>query len=264
MEKFVITTDRHVGWEKRRIRGKLQTCPTHDPRLANNVVEFIKDFKPDHFYDLGDWLNMSPVSRHNRNKPRLTEGFSLKREYDYANQYQFVPLEEALPEHCTRTILKGNHEFWIELLKDEHPELDDLLDPYLYLDLEARDWRIIEYGDSVKISKKLYATHGDNLRSSAMYVAGSLMKNYPGKNVVSGHFHTAQMLTSKSLATETSHVTYTLPMMGDPNAEYISRAPSQGVQGFAYGYIHNSSGMFNLYPVMATNGKFAIEGKLYG
>lgn len=260
MKKFVALFDRHYGWEKRRINGRLQTKSTHDQRLFNNALEFVKDFQPDIVVDGGDGFNMSSVSRHNRGKPRLTEGFSLKKEYDYAYRYQIQPLEEATPR-AQHIMLKGNHEYWIELLMDEHPELEDLIDPYTYLNL-PENWEIVEYGDVKKLSSKLYVCHGDNMRFTGIHRAAALLRSYQ-RNIICGHFHTAQTFTDKSLANEHSHIAICAPMLGDPQAEYIRRAPSSGIQGFVYGYIQ-PNGNFNAYTVIATGGRFTVEGKLYG
>lgn len=260
MKKFVAMFDRHYGWEKRRIKGQLQTAATHDQKLFNSVLAFIKDFQPDILVDGGDGFNMSSVSRHNRGKPRLTEGFSLKQEYDHAQRYQIGPLVEATP-NARRVMLKGNHEYWIELLMDEHPELEDLIDPYSYLGL-PNHWEIVEYGDVTKLSSKLYVCHGDTLSFSGIHRAASLLRSYQ-RNIICGHFHTAQTFTSKSLANEHPHIGICAPMMGNPQAEYIRRAPSSGIQGFIYGYIQ-PNGTFNAYTVIATNGRFAVEGNLYG
>lgn len=262
MQKFVAVFDRHYGWEKKWVKNKFVTQPTHDQKLFNVVMSFVKDFKPDIFIDGGDGFQMSPISRHNKNKPRLIETkYPLKKEYDLGLRYQIEPMEQAVGSNCKKVMLKGNHEHWAELLVDENPQLEGLLEPYNYLKIPERGWEVVDYGDVYKVSSQLYVCHGDNLSPSAAYTAASLLKNY-GKNIIAGHSHTAQMHTAKSLANEHAKVAYSVPMLGNPNFEFIRRSPSAGMQGFIYGYIL-PNGNFNAYTVIATNRKFVVEGKLY-
>ena len=262
MRKLVALFDRHYGWEKKRIGGKLQNSATHDQKLFNNVLEFIGDFDPDILIDGGDGFNMSPISRHTRSRPRLVEGFSLKREYDEAWKNQLGPLTKTVREDCKKYFLKGNHEYWVEILLDENPTLEGLLEPHSYLDLEGNGWEVVEYGGIVKVGSKLHVVHGDNLRFAGIHRAAALLRGY-NKNVLCGHFHTAQMFTNVSMANEHPYMALTAPMMGNPDVEYLNRKPSSYVQGFVYGYIQDN-GNFNLYPVIATKGKFVVGGKLYG
>jgi hypothetical protein len=53
-----------------------------------------------------------------------------------------------------------------------------------------------------------------------------------------------------------------VPCLGRLNPAFLQDAPSRWIQGFLYGYIHRD-GTFNDYVVVATNGRFVVNGKVY-
>ncbi len=260
MKKVVMFFDTHFGWEKSSIGGKHKTLPTHDIRVFNAALKFVKDFKPDIFIMGGDNHNMSFISRHNRGKPRLVEGFSAKREYNESDRQIITPLENILPKGCDKIWMLGNHEYWVEVFLNENPSLTGIIEPQEYLRLHDRGWKIIDYGGVVKLGK-LNVIHGDTIRSAAKYRAARILEQY-GRSVASGHAHTAQIHVSTSMADGDSHISYIIPMMGNPNPAYQSNAPNNSVQGFGYAYIL-PNGNFNLYPVIVSNSQFVAEGKEY-
>lgn len=260
MKKFVAGWDAHIGWEKHRVDGQLVTWPTHDEHALTLFKKFVGDFEPDLILLGGDNLNCSFISRHNRAKPRLVEGFSAIAEYKEADRLLYSPLDQLAKPGCKKVTLAGNHEYWIEMFLDENPSVEGLLEPDEYLKLDERGWGQVDFGRKFQYGK-LYFSHGDVPRTGAMYVAKKFVEAY-GKSIAFGHYHTSQSHVGTAMADNENHVAIAVPALCRPGHEYAMDAPSNQVQGFLYGYTWGD-GSFNAYTVIITDGKFAAEGRLY-
>ena len=264
MTTFVALFDLHFGWEMRRVNGTLRKAATHDLKLFNAVMEFIGEFKPNVLILGGDNLNASFLSRHNRSKPRLVEGFRAMDEYEAFDEKMLQPLEKVLNKTAHKLFLLGNHERWIEDFLDENPTVEGIIEPKSYLKLAERSWEVIDYGKLFKLGK-LYFAHGDAIRTAAKHRAATLLGSYQ-RNIITGHAHTLQVHLSTGLQDGQPHASWIVPMMGVTNPDYLKGAPTNWAQGFVYGVVW-PNGNFNVVPVIATNGKFAASAarlKLYG
>lgn len=260
IKRFACGFDAHIGFERKRINGKVQTTITHDPKVLDIHLQFVKDFKPDVYVAGGDNLNMSFISRHNNGQPRLVEGLRAEDEYQLADKIYFKPLDKLLGK-ATKIILPGNHEAWIEQFLDKFPQLEGLLEPEKYLRLAERNWQVQDYGAAYKLGK-LYIVHGDSVRSAAKYRAATMLAKYK-KNILSGHVHTSQTHIETAIADEQPHMSIVAPMLGALKPHYLNGNPTNWVQGWTYGYVL-SDGQFHIYTAIVVDSKCVVEGKIYG
>lgn len=104
-EEHTITASGH------RKRGLILPCkhvPFHNVRQFAAELELIEHIQPDFLILEGDFMEVFCVSSHNKGQwsiPVLT----LQQEYDETNLVLNM-LDQALPDHCEKIYIAGNHE----------------------------------------------------------------------------------------------------------------------------------------------------------
>ena len=85
--------------------------PFHHKALHRNIIELIKDHKDKikGFHLLGDFLDLNPLSGHDRGKFTVVRGLTLNDEYFVGNEL-LDDFDRVLPKDCWKTYLYGNHE----------------------------------------------------------------------------------------------------------------------------------------------------------
>jgi len=85
--------------------------PFHHAQLHRGIIELIKDFKSQikGFHLMGDFLDMNPLSSHDRGRFTVVPGLTLNDEYFVGNEL-LDDFDRALPKNCWKTYLYGNHE----------------------------------------------------------------------------------------------------------------------------------------------------------
>ncbi len=256
LERYIFLTDVHWGYEYDKRRHKRAI---HDPKALAAVLDFARDFKPDHIILGGDILDCGAISRHNKHKPGNIEGLRLGRDMAECRSALIQPLE-ALGALSYYYII-GNHEDWLNDVYIESPALEGLLD--LDHSLLSSLWDIVPQGHGVELGK-LYFMHGDTLKGGAEHVAKQawLLNT---RNVRFGHFHTYQVHTPKrALDADIMHTSMAIPCLCRRDPTYGDGAANAWMQGFNYGYVQRGTGYFSDYTPIITNGMFVAEGKQYG
>jgi hypothetical protein len=230
--------------------------PEHDRRLWRNVLKFAADFKPDIWAFGGDNMDMQTLSHWIENKKRLVEGKRLKKDYADFNREVLLPLEAVLSEDAERIFMLGNHEAWVDQYLDSHPEMEGLIELREHLRLDG--WSVYDYGEIAQVGK-LHITHGTYTNiHSAMRTAQVF-----GRNVMYGHGHSLQTHTITTPLDVESHTATEIPCACHLNPSYRKNQPNSWLTGFATFYVL-PNGDFNLFPVVAVNGKFVgPNGVLY-
>ena len=234
--------------------------PEYDIDLWNNILKVIKDLKPDYFIFGGDNMNMSAADHwlHDKNAVREIEGRRIKKDYMAFEMDILTPLEKVLPKKCKKIWLNGNHEKWAELAIDKDPQGEGYWEIESNLHLKSRNWEKYEYGQTKKIGK-LYFTHGQYTNKYHAFKTVSVFE----RNIVYGHTHSYQVFTKVSPLDNEAHMGLSVPAACKRNPEYRKNAPNSWVNGFLVFYIRKG-GNFNVYPIVAVNGKFVSpNGKLY-
>ena len=229
--------------------------PYHDKASMSIVKQFIADFKPYHLIYGGDQLDLGCISHHNKGKVRLTENTRLKKDYKGFQEKILTPIEKVLPRDCKKYFMIGNHEYWVERLIDDNPQLEGLVEVEENLDLSK--YSIIPFNESLTIGDMTFI-HGIYC---SKYFAEKTVGIY-GTNVFCGHLHSNQVFTKISPLK-------TLPKSGvgvgclcNKNPEYMKNKPNAWIHQFLYFYIYDD-GSFTYYTPTIINGRVVINNKLY-
>ena len=85
--------------------------PFHHVQLHRRIVELIKDQKDiiKGFHLMGDFLDLNPLSSHDRGRFTAVPGLTLNDEYFVGNEL-LDDFDRALPKNTWKTYLYGNHE----------------------------------------------------------------------------------------------------------------------------------------------------------
>lgn len=216
------------------------------------VKPFIKDFKPDVVYLLGDFADCCSLSHWNLQKRRKMEGKRHKAEVALVDkELQF------LEKHCKKIVwIEGNHENWVEQYLDKNPEIEGLVEYPELLRLKERGIKWVPWNTLHKVGH-LYLTHG-------MYVNEYHAKKHLdvlGCNICYCHTHKSQTHT-KNIVMQKTQKAWCLSCLCDKKAEYLKGKTGNWDEGFATLYVA-SNGEFNLYPIDIINNRFYFNGKSY-
>lgn len=251
MRKFIFSTDLHYGYERRNGHKS----PLHDLKAWQTVVKFAADFKPDVWILGGDMLDCGAISHHTKHKPGQTEGLRLVNDAAEGRAVFIAPVERLAKE---RVYFIGNHEHWLDDLRDEMPALEGLVDVRTLLGLQG--WQVVPQGDAYHLGKLTFI-HGDTL-SGGEHVAKSAVIHYE-RSMRFGHFHTYQTYTKTSpLHYKHAKTGMAVPCLCGKMPSYGKGRPNRWVQGFCYGWVHDN-GHFNDHVVIILDGKATINGKVY-
>lgn len=251
-KKFIHVTDAHIGYENER-KGLTDyvVTTTHNSDLLKRIWELSKSFKPDYVILGGDNLNCGPVSHWSKGKPKLQEGFRLKRECELLEELILDPIRSQGIKN--KVTLTGNHEDWIRQYLQDKPELDG------FVDIERKyyhDFKVLSLGDLYQLGK-LFFTHGDTAfrrGGSTSNPAKKLVQSYH-RNVVAGHLHTNCSSTETTAIDQIDvHCGWLIGCASKLNFDYGLKSPNNCVNGFSFGYIKDN-GDFSIYPVVATGPK---------
>lgn len=256
-QKFVFSPDKHWGYTNQK--GKLQ--PIHDEKAIMAMLEFARDFKPDVWIEGGDSLDLSGISHWNKSKPLDIESLEIDRDMEEYDEQVLMPIDELMGEG-RKEWLEGNHEAWLEQVKQSFPALrgSATLNLEKKLDLRDRGWRWRDQGIPVSVGKLLFV-HGDTINGGE-HVAKKAVLDY-NANVRFGHHHTHQVYTKHSpVSTDEVKTGMAVGCLCNRNPLYNKRRPNKWVTGFNYGYVFRDGTYSDFHPVII-NGKFAAEGKVY-
>lgn len=254
LRRFVALYDQHHPY----------TIPAffdqHNPKRLTPVLKFLRDFKPHIVVHGGDQLDLDVVSFWNKGKPRLKEGSRLHHDYESYNQV-LDAVERVTPHADTVYFLEGNHEARIQLLIDEQPELEGLIEVPKNLHLKEREYKWIPQRETAKIGK-LYCIHGD-------WKNGILPQNHTraalqiyNRNLLYGHCHSNQSATSVSPVDTHPLQATAIGTLGNVNPYWRRNDASAWVNSFACGYVQ-ANGNYQLYVINIVGGKFIFDGRLY-
>lgn len=238
---------------------------TDRPTLAA-AKAFLDDIQVAGLVFGGDQLDFECISHHTKGKGLYRLPGAYRREIETFDQEVLTPIEQRLPKGAARIWHIGNHERFEHDLIEEQPELQGVVDHTKLLHLEERGWQIVPLGHSSKIGK-LHVIHGETLtgigNQAGIYPARKAVDMY-GANVLAGHTHSPQVFTRIApVETVQKHQGTIAPILGRVNPGYLRNRPTAWLNGFVVIEVF-SDGIFNVIPLIVTNGCFAYGGKVYG
>lgn len=206
---------------------------------------------------LGDAFDLETLSSHNKRKPspnslaqEIRGGKEIRRDLDSLGTED---------KHITL----GNHEVRLYSYLMKHaPELYEEMSVDSLFGLSANGWQVHDFMDVMKIGKMHFVHCLDPQMTgiNAVRSTGTLA----GKSITIGHVHRSQSEYFGKI--DNKHFVAHCPgWLGSTKAaEYMSKAKiySTWMQGFSL-ISFEDNGNFHLVPVAITDGKCAVNGKLY-
>lgn len=226
-------------------------------------LEFARDVKADHWFNLGDLFDFAPVSRFGRDWYRKPN--HLQEELDSARWY----VDEMMRIVRGADVINGNHEHRLERLLQANPGLWDLR----ALDLvNVTEWpKTIKrhpYGSHVQLGL-LWGEHGDQMRSGINPSLWAL-RNRQGRVTAFGHTH-RKWFNMGTFLNDVGEVTvrevYGLGHGSQEWAQNYAGTIKPWVMSFLYVEHYTVAGKLAIQstPITANaNGSFVYGGKHYG
>ncbi len=240
---YLIIADAHV--------------PYINAPVVKSIFRLMEDIKFDGFINLGDFMDMSPISHWLKNKKKTLENKRMKDDYIEGNRL-LDEFDKRLPATCDKRFFYGNHEDWYFQLIEEYPALEGLLDPKIELKLEERGYKVYDTINHIERIGKLNFTHG-------MYCSQNFVKKHIDSlmtNVMIGHLHTPRLRFAPSPAREIAIAGYSVGCLSNLSPAYMKNRPNSWVHGFAVVYFYDN-GYFDVDLKRIVSGRFVFNNKLY-
>lgn len=245
-ERYVVVADLHYP-------------DVHQPTW-DALWKFLEDDPPQGFVFLGDQFDNHSISHWTNGKPgqRFKRAF-VDEERGFDREI-LKPLDGLLGKKCKKVWVVGNHDDRERELDDLYPELEGCFDRPTNLNLNERGWSVFKLGETFKYGK-LYYVHGEAL--GGQYHSRKAVDLFC-RNLVYGHLHSPQSFTKILPQDESQKWTaQCLPILGKTNPDYLEGRPHAWVNGFGVVEYHGE-GLFNLYPVVVSRGRFSYGGRIFG
>ena len=235
--------------------------PFHHKQLHKGIINLIKDYPElvKGFHLMGDFLDLNPLSSHDKGRFTAVPGLTLNDEYRIGREL-LDDFDRALPKDCWKTYIYGNHEDrhnrWMSVMDNAKTPL---LSPEEGLKLWERGYNVktswsqdfITLGKDFDIFHGIYFSihngkaHLDKLRRSCAY----------------GHTHRSQVYREGQMAA------YNIGAGADFTAKAFNYATrpmkAQWSNGFAIDMI-DCNGISNVTQIHVTpDGHFYFGGKRY-
>lgn len=237
-EKVVFVSDFHI--------------PFHDYKLFELFIQFIRYFKPDKCYIIGDLLDCYSVSTFDKDPKRIG---NLQIELDLAQN-----IIDKIFKLCGNiTFLEGNHEWRITRHLRRNPELyglDCLSIPSL-LRLADKDIKCHSYMKPPLKHHKFQIHHGNIIRKYSGWSAKAAYMKYGGNGII-GHSHRIGSFITRN--TQGTWGWFENGCMCSLEAEYLDF--TDWTQGWSVAYFTKGE-LFHLEQVPIIKHKFLFNGKLF-
>ena len=188
--------------------------PFHNKQLHRGIMQMIKDHKDNikGFHLLGDFLDLNPLSSHDRGRFTAVPGLTLNDEYQIGSDL-LHDFDRVLPKDVWKTYLYGNHEDrynrWMSVMDNAKTPL---VSPEEGLRLWQKGYNVktswsqdyITIGNDFDIFHGVYFSihnakaHLDKLRRSCAYVHTHRIQNYREGEMAAFNIGACADFTSKA------------------------------------------------------------------
>ena len=235
--------------------------PFHNVQLHRSIIELIKDY-PDlikGFHLMGDFLDMNPLSSHDKGRFTAVPGLTLDDEYAVGNEL-LDEFDRFLPKDCWKTYLYGNHEDrynrWMKVMDNAKTPLDS---PEDALRLWQRGYNVKTNWaqDFITIGKNFDIFHGIyfNIHNAKKHL------DTFGRDCAYVHTHRVQMYREGKLA---AHNIGTCANLKSNVFGYATRAMKESwSNGFAIDMVDDYGASHLTQIVPDESGHFWFGGKYY-
>lgn len=231
---------------------------THIPfinkELFKNFLKFLKDFKPNRIFILGDWVDFYDLSSFDRDPSRR---FKLQKEFDLGVKY-LEQIRKACP-NAAGVFMGGNHEDRLRRWLWRNPDVASLkaLDVAGLLHLEELGFDYYPYHE-VHNYNGFLIKHGDVARKHSAYTARAELES-DGMSGISGHSHRLGAHFKRDHGGQS--VWYEAGCVCDLEPHYDVRPNWQN--GFAVAYFEKKGDRFFVELVPAIKSRFIFNGIYY-
>lgn len=255
---------RKEGWIKRKPDDNLTNkfekvlfvgdfhIPFHDYKLFELFIQFIKYFKPDKCYIIGDLLDCYSVSTFDKDPKRIG---NLQLELDLAQN-----IIDKIFKLCRDiTFLEGNHEFRITKHLRQNPQLYglDCLSIASLLRLADKNIKCHSYMNPPLKYHKFQIHHGNIIRKYSGWSAKGLWEKYAGCGIA-GHSHRIGSFVKRN--TQGVFGWYENGCMCSLDPEYLDFADWQ--QGWSIAYFTKKD-LFHLEQIPIIKHQFLFQGRMF-
>lgn len=226
--------------------------PDHDKACHNIVLEAIRMVKPNHFIFGGDQLHLDCISHHNKGKVKLLENRRIGKDFSGFQKDILDEVEQVLPSRCKKYFIVGNHEYWIDRLIEDNPQLEGLME--VENNLNLTDYKVIPFNGILKIGEMTFI-HGIYVNK---YHAEHHLRIYQ-KMMFYGHLHTNQVYTSVAPTSNLPKQAVGIGCLCNRNAFYMRNKPNDWLHQFLIWFMFDD-GTFVYQTPIIINGKTVING----
>ena len=244
------------GWTKYMVIADVH-APKHNETVVKPILNLMNDEPFDGLINLGDFVDMEPISHWTKNKRKTLEGRRLLEDYVVANVL-LDEFDKRLPKNAPKHYFWGNHEDWYNQFIEELPALEGFADPTRELKLIERGYNVYPY-NHIEQFGRLSITHG-------IYVSSDSTKKHIDElktNIMFGHTHTQCEKYACSEARTLAMGGYNLGCLCDMAPDYMRGRPHKWTHGFAILYVENKTGYFFVDLKRIVDGRFIHNNKLY-
>ena len=251
MKKIVVLSDMQI--------------PYHDKKSVDAVIKFVKDYKPDELFCVGDEADSPEPSRWNKGSAGEYAG-TLQAGLDKTAEVM-AAFKNALGDKPFH-VMRSNHGDRIQHYVSRYaPALASLRDLEYSKLLCYRENEITYHDKLWSFAPGWIMAHGDegNLSRQAGGTALALARK-TGSSVVCGHTHRLGIqhehsgfngkIQKRLFGLEVGH------LMDLSQASYLNTGSANWQQGFGLLYIDKKIVTPSIVPI--TNRSFVVEGKQYG
>lgn len=233
--------------------------PEHDDKAVDCAIKMMSDYKPHRIIIMGDFMDMTPVSHWLKDKQRVLENKRLMKEYEGANKLLDYIVSKAGSQLKEVVYIIGNHEYWVEMYIDKHPEIEGLLEVETNIKLSSKKVKLtfVPLNDFFKLGK-LYVTHG---LYTNKYHAAKTLENV-GKSVIYGHTHSIQMNSKAGMVDDDKHVAMSIGCLCNKSPAYMKNRPHNWIHAVATVDVQ-PNGNFTPHIIPIYNGVATFNGKLF-
>lgn len=230
-------------------------APFHDEKALAILYKFIKWFKPETVFIMGDMLDAYALSRFSKDP---NGALHFQEEIDSATNI-LSDIRKNCGKKAKIYYLKGNHSARIQkFLWNNAKELSNLhiLELPSLLNLKRFNIEYVEKG--MMKYKGIMVKHGSVVRKYAGYSAkAEFEKN--GCSGVSGHTHRAAIYMHTNAGGDYKWME--VGCLCDLNQEYLEGETANWQQSFGIGYFHKKTTRYQLELVNIIDGKAMYAGK---
>lgn len=234
--------------------------PVHDQAAVNAFKKFCSDYKPHLYINLGDFLEMDPLSPH---PPRSLKPRRLVPDMKEARDVLKEIVDACGPQCKFRYFIIGNHEDWLDQylcarvpeLADGLEELGVSLNMRSLLGLDKLGFEVIDINKILRVG-------------SANFIHGYYTPLHHAKkhldvfkdNIYYGHLHDVQV--HPGVSASGYHEAMSLGCLRQLEAEFMKGKPTNWVHAFGIFEFRKDGSYTRVAPIII-DGKFSMNGVLY-